>query len=97
MTKQEEIKGEIYRILYDVACSPYPERGGLLENRASQILAYLHSQGVVIKVERELPPRYFANRKKMPWVSDYDVEKNTQEEMLKAGYVAVEPLIEESK
>ena len=59
------------------------------------IIVYLHSQGVVIKVDRELPP-----------LSDYDKRRTTDESvdfqdgfivakavMLKVGYEAVEPLI----
>ena len=52
---------------------------------ASDILRYLHSQGVVIKVDKELP------------LSDYYFEDEAyetgQDDMLKAGYVAVEPII----
>ena len=36
--------------------------------------------------DQSLPPTYFANRKKMPWISDYDVEICAQADMLKAGW-----------
>ena len=67
------------------------------EQKAYYVLAELltiglHSQGVVIKVKRELPE----------WVkSEYwnarsgNVYAGSQQEMLNAGYVAVEPLIKE--
>jgi len=56
-----------------------------------------NSQGVVIKVERELPPQEFFGDKY--WEAYHPspkfVEQKTKESMLKAGYVAVEPLLEE--
>ena len=78
------------------------EQEDLLED-SKQILSYLHSQGAVLKVERELPEN--------PWVEDkmadyytklwrrhhYDGYNQAQQEVLKAGYKATEPLIEEMK
>ncbi len=58
---------------------------------ANQILSYLHSQGVAIKVERELPePGYMVapGWKKVGWHSACKYMKRT-------GWEATEPLIEE--
>ena len=57
----------------------------------NEIFQYLHSQGVVIKVERELPKD-----------EDYDYYEDEafddgQRSMVEAGYVAVEPLIKEKQ
>ncbi len=70
MNKQEEIREGVARNI----------AGPLLDweltlKIADQVLQYLHSQGVVIKVEREIYEGY--------------------QEAVRAGYVAVEPLIEE--
>ncbi len=60
---------------------------------ADVVLAYLHSQGVVIKVERELPER--------TWYNDWGGEsgkagyKLCQDDM--AGYEATIPLIEKQE
>ena len=94
MTKQEEIREGLQAIIdgYDSTLpidDPCPHC-----KVVDGILTYLHARGVVLKVERELPPTYFANRKKMPWITDHDVEICAQQDMIKAGFTAVEPLIE---
>ncbi len=79
---------------------------------AGAFMIYLHSQGVVIKVDRELPldeyhmasqfPKIFNGRldivdyseKKHEYLSN---AKPIMNGMCKAGYVAVEPLIEDGK
>ena len=65
------------------------------------LLNYLDSQGVVLKVERELPDEDTSDIKQLLGVED---EYNclfyyfkAQETMLKAGYTAVEPLVKEVK
>ena len=63
---------------------------------AGEILSYLHSQGVVIKVKRELPAVILskdmtdADRRYKKAVWEY-----AQETMVEAGYVATKPLIKE--
>lgn len=37
--------------------------------------------------DQSLPATYFANRKKMPWITDYDVEVCAQQDMLKEHWV----------
>ena len=80
---------------------------------ATQILEFLHSQGVVIKADRELPENPLSlDYEKLPPPFDEDDSKVTAEDvylmhyngiekgkrlMLKAGYVAVEPLVDEKK
>lgn len=61
------------------------------EKAAKRIVEYLHSQGVVRKVDRELPDRCDDRLQ-----NNSDFEEGyiiSQKDMLKAGYVAVEPLI----
>lgn len=88
MTKQQEIREGIARaiggIIFDTGrvmdycdCHLY----------ADMLLSYLHSQGVVLKVERELPVM-----PTLPTFGDHLIRR-TQLDMLKAGYVAVEPLV----
>jgi len=85
MIKQEEVREGIEEILKD-HFFPYT-------SATEEIIEYLHSQGVVIKVDRELPKR--------TWYKDWggesgeDSYKLALEDM--AGYVAVEPLIKEQK
>lgn len=84
MTNQEEIK----QILVDRAevylSKDYSK--GLIE----QIWLTLHLAGVVIKVDRELPEALYDKGENLDpqWV-----EEATKQDMLKAGYVAVEELI----
>jgi len=101
MTKQEEIREwvkewvlGIRQYLNDTEHSPEPftkpiDPNVLIVEFPNKLLKYLHSQGVVIKVERELP---FAD-----WITvpPSEIAKYTQQNMLKAGYKAVEPLIKE--
>jgi len=97
MTKQEEIREGIINIL-----EPYAFSGTITSSDGyyffcdkaddviTAILSYLHSQGVVIKVERELPPN--------PYIGMDDfafIYQAAQKDM--AGYVAVVPLIKEEK
>ena len=60
--------------------------------KVDQLLSYLHSQGVVIKVERELPqcPSNRDDTVRLIW-------EEAQQAMLNAGFTATEPLIEEVK
>ncbi len=65
----------------------------------AKILGCLHSQGVVIKVERELPSGGEAvitlpRAKHLSYWRGYD---QSHLDMSRAGYVATEPLIEEGK
>ncbi len=88
MTTREEIREEIERILDELLFSPGESDDGYTYNLTgciTNLLNYLHSQGVVIKVDRELPI-----------ITDIGwgvSAKKEQVKMLEAGYVAVEPLI----
>ena len=98
MTKQEEIRLGLHRIIEQELLGSVPDR---LVKRA---IEYLHSQGVVIKVDRELPESPDTDYV----IARYDGEIATAEDvalmhlngiekgkglLVKAGYVAVEPLI----
>lgn len=100
MTKQEEIREGIGKIVSDTV-KLHSIRAG---NQAvfvytgdkplqDLILEYLHSQGVVIKVDKEFPESLT--------VYGYGEEKYLRmvspQELKEAGYVAVEPLIKEVK
>lgn len=92
MNKQEEIKkAHLITIVTDHAFYRRTE-----EDTVNRILSYLHSQGVVIKVERELPEvPLWAIRDGIEIKSADIVYKLALQDMLRAGYVATEPLIKE--
>ena len=46
-------------------------------------------QLAIVDEKAELPKTYFAGRKKMPWITDYDVEVCAQQDMLKDGFKKV--------
>ncbi len=90
---QEEIREGIYNIILD--CE---EPDGVDANRAVQLITqYLHSQGVVLKVEGKLPeivfPMHIGSDSPIGHIAR-EWHKKTQEDMLEAGYVKTEPLIE---
>jgi len=93
MTRQEELREGITKLVADTALD---NQWHLVEQikdydykRADQILSYLYSQGVVIKVDRELPEIPF-----LPRIRQLEFGQIIQQDMLKAVFVAVEPLIE---
>jgi len=102
MTKQQEIRERAIKSLmaykgYDRAPTEY-----IIDH----VLADLHSQGVVIWVDRELPEilakcccETHPELAEMGEVGDgkYHACEDYQERMLEAGYVAVEPLVGEGK
>ncbi len=104
MTKQEEIREGIAKLTEDRFRFPAEEAGLIWDKNfnymlASNILSYLHSQGVVIKVDRELPSLTDASRcspGSYTW-NKHIAEFNYQQDMLRAGYGAFEPLIEEKQ
>lgn len=105
MTKQEEIKEWAKKFLQGTA------HNGYYDGLEVTMLEELSEQGAVIKVERELPKNpYPLDYDKLPPEFQEDDNEVTAEDvylmtyngvekgkglMLKAGYVAVEPLIEE--
>ena len=98
MATREEIEKALARELRDLKHKSYDSL-----QAAQWILGILSSQGVVIKVDRELPDNPY---KRKPRVEGYDLDYRqdldiasffTQRAMLEAGYVAVEPLIKEVK
>lgn len=95
MSKQDEIREGMERAVVEFAFNePYeglPTREKTsARNWVTARLRELHDNGVAIKVDRELPTVIdeFGNFKLGGQILD---------EMLKAGYVAVEPLTEEVK
>ena len=80
---REEIREQIAKIAGN---NPNPKEVDL--ETADIVLVYLHSQGVVIKVDRELPVVKLRNRFMQ------DVVNETLKKLSQDGYVAVEPLIE---
>ncbi len=107
-TKQEEIReGLAKRRYYDGMIgigSGIPQWEDRTEAEREHFRAkidddfnYLHSQGVVIKVDRELPKLKSLTgdaslKEKLAFLQGVEA---LREEVIKAGYEAVEPLIEE--
>ncbi len=91
MTKQEEIREGIFRIILDNCWTSESEEASIF-GAALRIVDYLHSQGVMLKRESELPDNVCENDDGRDLTTGY---KLAQEDMLEAGYVAVKPLIEE--
>lgn len=105
MTSREEIREGVDGVIKcwndtTVSSEWRPLYGGA--SLSQDIMLYLHSQGVVIKVDRELPEN--TTREVVPGdikksmllrrVGDGYYDK-AQQDMLKAGYVAVKPLVEQ--
>ena len=109
MTKQEEIQKWIKETILR-AIKWAVEEGmtdGYLDMYADEFLKYLHSQGCVIKVDRELPtekgvslPFKVSPELSMP-VQKQIVEtaikayERAEQDVVEAGYVATVPLIKE--
>ena len=84
MTKQEEIRNGMRKFISDKGWR------GLNFIEAEEVLTkYLHSQGVVIQTDRELPN----------WLeySDFEFRSGYISAVTNGNYVAVEPLIKEVK
>jgi len=93
MDKQEEIReGVLMRIAS--ASDAWAFTGIRLltpDDVADEILAYLHSQGAVLKVEGKLP----ALLQKQGPHREF-AEKDLKRRLAQSGYAAVEPLIKET-
>ncbi len=90
VTKQEEIREFITKdIIETIFGDTFGYHSGMSEIATEKIFTYLHSQGVVIKVERELPDNPYYLVQAMAGDSIYN---EAQQGMLRAGYTAFEPL-----
>ena len=93
MTKQEEIREGVYKqIRSDVVGH---SRTSYL---AEGIINYLHSQGVVIKVDRELPKCECCKGAGLiggSGINDCCPECNGTGKMYCVGFVAIEPLVKD--
>ena len=97
MTKQEKIQEKVAKWLFAFVCEredlklDWGQTKGYYLQEATLLLGLLSSQGIVIKVERELP------NKEAVW--DYrgrpEVYDDVKQSMLNAGFAAVEPLLKE--
>ena len=94
-TKQEEIREGMEAIIQKFE-DDSPEAGYGYEKRemVAELRNFLHSKGVVIKVERELPVQPSLHSGCESFDHHFDRER-AQRHMIEAGYVAVEPLIKE--
>ena len=101
-TKQEEIREGIARLVHywhiggserwednDEENWQGPKRQEYYE-AADALIPYLHSQGVVLKVDRELPTSSWNGHE---YIEQNDFVLKGRNQLLDAGYVAVEPLI----
>lgn len=103
MTKQKDIKGGMENIIRERQPSLAQSYGNAKDSNffigatVRMLIEYLHSQGVVIKVERELPKYWFDGNPDAPdpsLVSYKTIADEVRQGM--ARYVA-EPLIEEEE
>ena len=103
MTKQEEIKKAIddytdNRCLYpDRVCNAFGS--GYCPSQDETYLCLIEKlteKGIVIKVERELPGNAYGKGKYKSILLPMEAFAEGQSSLLKAGYVAVEPLIKEA-
>ena len=88
MTRQKKIREGIEKTLRGVG-----NYAGWEEDATKAVLNYLHSQGVVIKVDRELPENPHFSRGS---TTDYSLGlMNGFDQAVEslAGYVAIEPII----
>lgn len=88
MTKQEEIRDGIKEFIEWAIEGKKPSG-----QTANIIMSYLHEQGAVVKVNRELPRSPHHNPIDVQLFYNYGYER-CQKDM--ASYEAVEPIIEES-
>ena len=103
MTPQEKIREGLARGLAHCDVKEWGELTRAIQlfylSEADRIRNYLHKRGVVVKVERELP------EDNLPIVAGLETHtitmksfaKKIRNDMLKAGYKATVPLIEEVK
>lgn len=91
MDKQEEIREGMENSIRDIGYYL-----GWQEDATEAVLKYLHSQGVVIKVDKELPNAPVPCPEPIP-NDTYYYRGYEQAKVDMAGYVATEPLIEEVK
>ena len=91
MATREEIRLEIA----DILGKNWGDNWEVHNRVAKEITTYLHSQGVVLKVDRELPKLYeplTATKEQNDMVRlGYN---SCKQDMLRAGYVATEPLVD---
>ena len=92
MTKQEEIKWGIVKVAQNTYFKH--DHDTVWYEMAKEILAFLHSKGVVIVVEREFPEHVLPETVMATYAQGY---LNGQTTMIKAGYVFTEPLIKEKE
>ena len=103
MATREEIREGIEKFVSEAYW--YEGEKNMVVDITSRLVNYLHSQGVVIKVDRELPLNKMTCNMKI--IGEPEATKQVQDEIrremaiweevqrdiLQAGYVAVEPLI----
>ena len=97
MTKQEEIREGIKERIRAYASELHPSNVECNE-MAKLLLMFLHLQGVVIKVDRELPVCACCEGTGLiggAGINDCCPECNGTGKIYCVGYVAVEPLIKE--
>jgi len=98
MATREEIDSGLEELFYEMGLGETID----CETFKHKIKSRLHSQGVAIRVDRELPENPYLEEAQTAWDRNdensigyhrYHGYRRSQEDM--AGYVAVEPLIKE--
>jgi len=102
MTKQEGIKELVLKYISEAMLGNHNEDD--IESLANSLLLDASNRGVVIKVDRELPDNPYPELARGWFGSDHEAnithygKRDGYEEAQKdmAGYVSIEPLIEET-
>ena len=101
MTKQEEIRVGVERILDELLFSPGESDDGRTYNLTgciTNLFEYLHSKDVVRKVEGGLPECVVAVKESKDFKKGFDMgQSHYKLQMHKGGYEATESLIEVKK
>jgi len=105
MTRQEKIREGVAEQFYGGHCEPESRKSYewyCAVDNAAQTLSYLHSQGVVIKVEGEYTSDFICDdyMDGLGWLTEHGRVPTYREldRFIRAlGYEAVEPLIGEAK
>ena len=91
MTEREEIREELISRISTARKTKVLDGNEFDQEFVDNMLTYLHSQGVVIRVDRELP------KLKRRFRGDYNTGyAHCRQDAIEAGCVATKPLIEEA-
>ena len=97
MTKREELQAKTHQIIENNLRVDNGEAWLTLEG-LYEVFTYLHSQNVVMKMDRNFPVPYTPIDNEQNLNTEFALDAKMQREIIKeAGFVVVEPLIKEAK